>query len=275
MKYTLQAIAYTVKNFIFLLPFVVLPALFLSASTDQEAIFCLIETLFSGKPSGLHFQHVFHGISILNFSSWGATFSGLLAVVSTVLCAAVLMAMLEKHMRIGKRTFNGIFSKLNDNLLPTCGYVLLLLIIYEIWTLLTAALVYALSLIPFVALAYVLMGVAYLAMHVLLLYAVGLIYLWLPCMQLTGFKAADALYYSYQISESSKWHILLGQLFSLLVVEAAIFVFALYAQNSVVFTVLTAVFYGIVMMIYCVRMQVVYFDLDNIERADLTYYYQR
>ena len=184
------------------------------------------------------------------------------------------MAMLEKHMRIGKRTFNGMLSKLNDNLLSTCGYVLLLLVIYEIWTLLTATVVYLFSLIPVVALAYALMAIAFFVMHVILVYVIGLIYLWLPCMQITGFKATDALYYAHRISESSQWHIVLGQLFSLFVAEAAICVFAIFAQNGILFTVLTAVFYALLIMIYCVRMQVAYFDLDNIERADLASRYR-
>lgn len=270
MRYTFQAIKYVIKNFYYLLPLVALPALFLSASTDQETIYCVIETLGSPDSNVLHFEHIFYAISILNFSSWSAAISGLLAIVAIVLCGSLLMAMLEKHMRIGKRTFNGIFSKLNDNLLSTCWYVLLLLVIYELWTLLTATVVFVFSLIPVLALSYTLMGAALLFMHVVLVYAIGLIYLWLPCMQLTGFRARDALYYSHQISETSKWHILLAQLFTLLAAEGAVWVVAYFTQNGLLFTILTAVFYGIMIMIYCVRMQVAYFDLDNIERADLS-----
>jgi hypothetical protein len=40
------------------------------------------------------------------------------------------------------------------------------------------------------------------------------------------------------------------------------------APNPVFFTVLSTFLYTLIIMLYCVRMQVVYFDRDNIERMD-------
>lgn len=273
MRYTIQACKYVIKNFFYVLPFVILPALFFSVSTDEEAIKCLMETLIAGDFSELHFSHIFQAISILNFSSWKAIGSGIVGIIALVFCVALLMAMLEKHMRIGKRTFNGVFSKLNDNLISTCGYALLLLVIYEIWTLLTSALLFLISRFAVGALAYILCALVYLGMHVVLLYAISVIYLWLPCMQITGFKAAEALYYSNRLANPVKWKILLGQMLFLLCTETTLCLCVLFAPSPVLLTVLTTAFYAALIMVYCVRMQVAYFDLDNIERADLTRYY--
>ena len=273
MRYTIQACKYVIKNFFYLLPFVVLPALFFSVSTDEEAIGCLMETLLVGDFSNLHFSHIFRAISIFNFSSWKAVFSGVIGIVALVFCVALLMAMLEKHMRIGKRTFNGVFSKLNDNFISTCGYALLLLAIYELWTLFTSALLFLMSRFTTGALGYVLGSVIYLGMHVVLLYAVSVIYLWLPCMQITGFKALEALYYSNRLANPVKWMILLGQILFLLVFETTICLCVLFAPNPALLMLLTTAFYAVLIMVYCVRMQIAYFDLDNIERADLKKYY--
>ncbi len=275
MRYTIQSIKYVLKNFFYLLPLAILPAFFLSISTDNEAILCAIETLLSGKPTDFHFIHIFRAISILSFTSWRSAISGFFGIISLVVCAALLMALLEKHMRIGKRTFNGIFSKLNDNLVPTFGYVILVLAIYELWTLIVSVLLFFVSNITIVPLAYVAMAIVFIVAHMALLYAIGVIYLWLPCMQITGFKAVEALYYANHLSSSVQWKISLGQLLSWVVAEAIIVLCVMLSQSIAMFLGLTTICYAILIMVYCVRMEVVYFSLDNIQRADLNRYYQR
>jgi hypothetical protein len=168
----------------------------------------------------------------------------------------------------------GVFSKLNDNLLSTFCYVLLLLAIYEFWSLITAALLFFVSRVDMAIVAYVASGLVLVAMHVVLLYLIGFIYLWLPCMQITGFRATEALYYSNQISSPAKGQILVGQLFVLLLSETIICLCALLASSASVFYICTTALYAVMIAVYCVRMQIAYFDLDHIERADLRRYYR-
>ena len=272
MKYTVQSSKYALKNFIYLIPFAILPAWFFSLSTDQEAIKCALETIFNGNINEFHFQHIFRAISILNFASWYSIVFGILAILMIIVCGALLMAFLDKHMRIGKRTLTGIVSKLNDNLVSTAGFVFLLLAIYELWTLLVSALVYLFAIIPVVWLAYILAIAVYLGMHVALIFVIGKIYLWLPCMQITGFKAFEALSYSQYLISSMRWKLLVSQLGILLFAQMLICLCAL-SPYTWLFTLLTTVFYLLIIIIFCVRMMVVYFDKDNIERADLKKYY--
>lgn len=275
MRYTVQSGKYVFKNLPYLLPFAIVPALFLSFSTDEKALTDVIGALFAGELNAWSFSALFRAVSVLNFGSWRAIAFGGIGIVAIVICVALMMALMEKHMRIGKRTFNGIFSKLNDNLIPTCGYALLLVAIYEIWSLLTAALLFFVSRIGILALAYAFACVVFLGMHFVLVYAVSVIYLWLPCMQITGFKAAEALNYTNQLSSEVKWRISLGQLFSLFVAEASICLCAWFAIDFLWFTLLTTAIYAVLIMVFCVRMQIAYFDLDKIERADLKRYYRR
>ncbi len=272
MKYTAQSCKYSLKNFIYLISFAIIPAWFLSLSTDQESIKCALESIFHGNINDFHFVHIFRAISILNFADWYSVVFGIAGVVMMIICGAMMMAFLDKHMRIGKRTFTGIFSKLNDNLVSTAGFVLLLLAIYELWTLLVSALVYLASLIPVVWLAYIFAAIFYLSMQVVLIYFVGKIYLWLPCMQITGFKAFEALRYSQYLVSSLRWKLLVSQLGILFFAQALICLCAL-SPYTWLFTLLTTVFYILIIMIFCVRMMVVYFDKDQIERADLRKYY--
>lgn len=272
MKYTAQSSKYALKNFIYLIPFAIIPAWFLSLSTDQAAVKCALEAIFSGTINDFHFHHIFRAISILNFSDAYSIIFGIAAVIMIIICGALLMAFLDKHMRIGKRTLTGIFSKLNDNLVSTAGFVFLLLAIYELWTLLVSALVYVMAIIPVVWIAYILSLAVYLSMHVVLIWFIGKIYLWLPCMQITGFKAFEALRYSQYLVSSLRWKLLVSQLAILFFAEALICLCAL-SPYTWLFTLLTTVFYLVIIIIFCVRMMVVYFDKDNIERADLRKYY--
>ena len=166
-------------------------------------------------------------------------------------------------------------NRINDNFLSTLGYVLLLLAIYEVWSLLLSALLFFFSRITVAVLAYILACLVYLAMHVLLLFAVSSIYLWLPCMQITGFAAFEALHYSYQLVTPVKWLMVCGQMLALLGVELLLAICAAFIPTSAAFLIWTTLVYTCMIMVFCVRMQIAYFDRDNMERADLIRYYQK
>ena len=273
MKYTVQAGKYVIKNFIYLFPFAFLPAIFLAISLDELAMNNVLKAFFGGNISSWSFYDLFCSISVLNFGSWKSIVSGIVGIIVLIPCVAFIMAILEKHFRIGKRTYNGLLAKLNDNLLSTTGCAILLLVIYEVWSLLTASVLFVTSLFP-TTIAYVLAVVAFLVAHILLVYLIGTIYLWLPCMQITGFKPLEALQYSYQLASPVKWKIAFGQSLVLIFAEALTGLCALFVPSTVAIFLPTATFlYLVMIMVFCVRMQIAYFDRDAIDRADLAKYY--
>lgn len=275
MKYTLQSTRYTLKNLIYLLPFAILPALFLSISTDEEAIFAVLKEVYYGRLNNWTFSDLFNSVSVFNFGSWEGVVFGFIGYIVIVPCLALIMAILEKHFRIGKKTFNGIWGKLNDNFMSTAWYALILAGIYEFWSLILAAFLFFVSRITVTAVAYVFAAIVYLAMHVLLFFLIGMIYLWLPCMQITGFRAFEALHYSYQLITPVKWRILASQMIALLSVEVLIGLCVAFVRAEFAFLIWTTLLYSFLIMTFCVRMQMVYFDRDNITRADLNKYYQK
>lgn len=272
MRYTFQSIRYIIKNFLYIFPLVVLPALALSFTLDKPTIKTLLADYFGGRPRA-SFPAVFRCVSIFNFRSLPAFFAGLAGIVLMVLCASMLLALIEKHMRIGKRTFNGLLSKLNDNLISTCGVCVLYAAIYEVWALVLSALLFCVSLADSVVAVYVLTIFVYLGMLFVLLYVVSLFYLWLPCLQITGFRAFEALRYSYQLVAPIKGKIIFGQLISVLVCECLLGVVASFVPGRVASFAVAAILYAFMTLMFCVRMQVIYFDRTQTERADLKKYY--
>jgi hypothetical protein len=269
MKYTLQTWKYILKNFFFIFPLAVIPAFFLSLTLAREDFAIVLEKLLAGNATELTFQEIFQVVSILNFSSIEAVLFGFVAVVALVVFSAILMALLDKHMRIGKRTFNGMLARLNENLLPTILVVVLLLVLYEVWTVLLTLLLQLTALLPS-PFSYASAGFVFLMMHILLLSLIACIYLWMPCMQITGFKAFEALRYSYILVEPLRGKIVLSQIFSMFFAELLISASVLLLPRmEIVSIVVATVLYAFMIMQFCVRMQVVYFDREQIERQDL------
>ena len=273
MKYTVQTTKYIFKNFFYILPFALIPAFFLSMAVAEEEVETIVRAIVEQDFSTWTFVNLFCAVSVLNFGSPESIFTGLVGIILMVPCVALLMAFLDKHLRFGKRTFNGLLSKLNDNFISTFGYIVFFLLIYEVWALILSAVLFLVALIPNTIAVYICAGVIFLAMHVLLLYAVGTIYLWLPCMQITGFPAVEALQYSYQLVVHVKWRILVGQIIALIATEAVIVACALYLPDLPVSFVCSTLLFTILLSFYCVRMMIAYFDRDHIDRADLRKYY--
>lgn len=269
MKYTLQTWKYILKNFFFIFPFAVIPACFLSLTLARGEFDALFTNLTAGNLEAITFAQIFQVLSILNFSSLESSIFSVASVVALVLCGAVLMAFLDKHMRIGKRTYNSMFSRLNENLLPTFWVVLILFTLYELWATLTALLLSLTPLLPD-PFSYASAGFVFVAMHLLFLFLIASLYLWLSCMQITGFKAFEALRYSYILVEPLRNRIIFSQLISMVVAEALISASVLLLPNMEIVSIIVAtVLYMFMILLFCVRMQVVYFDREQIERLDL------
>ncbi len=275
MRHTFQSSKYVLKNFFYILPFTIIPAFFFSLSTDEKALFLIVDKLISGRVTEWCFTHLFRALSFLSFASFKSVSFGILGVIAITLCGALLMAFLEKHLRIGKRTYNGIISRLNDNLASTVVYIAVLIGVYEIWALATAGLLFFVSRITIKAVLYTLLVLVTLAMHAVLVWLIGFFYLWLPCMQITGFRSIEALVYVNRISSThSKLKIFSSQMFVLLLAEFAISVCGyLLANNFLIFTIVTTGAFAFMIMVYCVRMEIAYFHVDHLERADVKRYY--
>jgi len=273
MKYTLKTIQYNTKNFFYVFPLVIIPAFLLSFTLAREEVFAIVEKLHNGEYAAISFTEIFQAVSLFNFAGWDTVLAGLFGFVALVVFCALLMAFTDKHMRFGKRTFNGLLGKLNDNLLSTFGFAVLLFTVYEVWTILLSAFFKVALSLDGTAL-YIAAPLIWLLMHVVLTYAISFVYLWLPCMQITGFRTFEALRYAFILCEPIQWRLVISQTLSLFVAEAAITAATLYVPGAPIVSVLVAtVCYAMVILQFCVRMQILYFDREQIERADLKKYY--
>lgn len=269
MNYMNSTIQYVFKNLWYIVLLSVLPGICLSGMADIGAMHDFYSNFFTGKLSEITWPQIFHTFSIYRFSDGLSVLLSVVSFFAIVLCASLLLALIDKHMRIGKRTLNGIVNKLNDNVLSTCGITLLFSAIYEVWALIFASLTFAIfATIPILALQYVLFVLLLIFGGFALLYVITLFYLWLPCIQITGFQLFEALRYTNQITENIKRRLIVAMATSVVIGNILIVPAAIFLPPLIVYVIMLLV-YMFYFMLFTVRMEVVYFDAAQLEREDL------
>ncbi len=256
---------YIAKNLWFVLPFAVLPAIFLALSLDYTAIGALVRGFFTGEPR-MAFLDYFRAFGLLRFDDVLGGVFDVLAFLTAVFCGSFLYAFAEKHLRIGKRTMSGVISSAWSIFPSVLAVALLYLALYEIWAVVLAAVCFAAAAPAATPLVYVLIVVAFLATSFALLYLSTIFYLWLPCRQMTGFGPYDAFVYSYRLMMGVRWRLLFSFAVSFLVAIAAVGGMAL--AHPVAFRIVCVVLFAILFLSFTLRMEVVYFAQDKLDRED-------
>lgn len=274
MEKTHSSLRYIVNNIWYILVLSLLPAACLAGMASVENCKIFYTAFFTGNMQTVAWAEIFHAVSLFNFTSVLSALFSLFSFFAIVLCTGMLLALIDKHMRIGKLSLRGVVEKLNDNVLSTCGITLLYLFLYEVWALVFSALVYVVS--RFVAsliLQYVLLALLILGGGFVLLYVVAQFYLWLPCLQITGYRTFDALRYSNQLMEKHKLWLVRSMALSLVIGHIAIVPAMIFLPAVAVYAVLFVV-YIVYYMLFTVRMEVLYFDTAQLEREDLKRHYE-
>ena len=265
MKYIGSALRYMFKNFIFVFLFALIPSYFFAMTVDTDNARVLTQELISAD-GGVTFAGLFTFFSPVNAGGWPYA---LVCLAALAVSLPFLFGFIEKHMRIGKRSFNGAFSRLNDNIVSSFFVTLLYCAIYELWSLVTAAVLYAFGALVLNAVGvYILSLLFFIGLIYALLFVVSVFYLWLPCLQITGFRAYDALRYSYQLVSNIRGKLILAQALSLLTANIVVGLSAIYLP-ALPFQIITFVVFLLLFAEFCVRMEVAYFETENLDREDL------
>jgi len=257
---------YLFKNLWYILPCGIVPAIFLALSFDYTATKGYVRALFAGNPRA-DFAVLFRVFSPIRIDSVLGGLYSVFAFVCVAFFAALIIALAEKHMRIGKRTLSGAGCQLKTILLPVFCIMLLYAALGELWALVLSALVFAISSIASRAIVYLLSIIAFLGIVFLFLYLTEVFFLWLPCIQATGFRPYDAFLYSYRLGMKVRWKLILSFAISfavLFVVMCGASFLPEYAFRILAFLVCLFLYMG-----FFIRMETVYFHADKLDREDL------
>lgn len=256
---------YLFKNLWYVLPFALVPALFLALSLDYMAIAALVRGLFSGRPRA-GFLDYFLAWSYVGNNVLGAIYS-VCAYICVALFMTMMLSLIEKHMRIGKRTLSGAFAGFGSLAFTAFVITFVYLAMYEVWAIVLSSVLFAIAAIRSVAVVYVLDGLCFLIFSFVLLYLTTVFYLWFPSKQMTGFGWYDSFIHSYRLMSGVRWRVMLSLLISFAVTAAVVAGVALLPEF--VFRLTLLVLFVFLFMNFGVRMETVYFETDKLDREDL------
>lgn len=257
---------YIVKHIWFVLPFALIPSLFLALTIDYAGIAEFFGGLFTGKPV-TDFSDIYSVWSLIDFDSALKIIYGVCAILTTIVAVELLLAFVEKHMRIGKRTLSGLWEQFFGHVLPVLFTILLAFAAYEIWALVLSAMLYAVAAIESAVAVALLSFLVIMIFLAVMVYVISIFYLWLPCMLMTGFGPYHALLYSYQLVVGVREKLILSILMSF--VPALLLFLGISFLPTFVATIFGFIFIVVLFLSFCVRMETFYFETDKLDREDL------
>ncbi len=257
---------YIVRNLWLVLPFAVIPAVFLALSLDYTSVGATVRTFFTETPRE-GFVEYFRTWSLIRTDSALGGIYSFLAFVAITLCGVPMLVFVEKHMRIGKRTLSGVINGSMSLFASFLAIVFVYLVLYEVWAVILSALLFVVAQIPVTALTYVFYILVFLLLTFALFYVATVFYLWLPCRQATGFGPYNAFLYSYRLMTGVRWKLILGycvSFFACMICTAASSLLP-----EAVFRVLAILLYAALFLSFLIRMETVYFETDKLDREDV------
>ncbi len=267
MKYIFGAFQYVFKNFLFLFGFALIPSYFLTLTVNFDTVSKVFDSFFQLK-TDLDFLTIFQFLSPNVSSRWPF---GVICFATTLIFLPLLFGFIEKHMRIGSRSLKGLAARFNYNFLATFSILLICAVLYELWALITAGLLFAESVILGGIVCYVVAVITFLGMLALMSYLFSLLLMWLPCKLITGYNAMDALSYGNNLGTGRGGKLFLS-LFLPVLAGLALQVLAIWLGETVRFSFIGFAAMEIVFLIMILYsaslMFVAYFDATGEERMD-------
>ncbi len=257
---------YLFKNFWYVLACGLVPAVFIALSFDYTAMAEFVHGYFGGTPRTgfLEMLRAFAPVRI--DSALGGVYTAFAYILSSVF-AAFLLSLVEKHMRIGKRTLSGVGAEMKNLLLPAFLIIFLFYVLGEAAAIILAAIMFAIFSISSTVLVYILTALAFFVVLFVFLYVFEAFYLWLPCMQITGFRPYHAFLYSYRLSIGVRWKLIAAHALSVLV--AIVLLGGTAFLPEIVFRAAALVLSLFLYTGIFVRMETVYFETDKLDREDV------
>lgn len=256
---------YLFKNLWYVLPFAIVPTVFLTLSLDYTAITRMVGAVLSGNPRA-GFLDYFCALSYIETDVLGAVYN-VCAFFSVALCMTLMLSLVEKHMRIGKRTPSGAFAGFGSLFFTAFVITFVYLAVYEAWAIVLSAVLFAVASVRNIVVVYLIDGACLLLFSFVLLYLTTVFYLWFPSRQMTGFGWYDSFLHSYRLMAGVRWKMIFSFLLSFAVAVGVVAGVSLLPE--LVFRAVTFVLFVFLFLNFGIRMETVYFETDKVDREDL------
>jgi hypothetical protein len=257
------------KSNLLLIPCFLVAAVAISLLTDNHSFTVIVSSATDGTISD-SFLSWLRFFIVFNYSNWIMVLCGIAAYIVLISDLAFIHSLIDKHVRFGSKSFRSIASGFNINVVNSLIAALFAIPAMLVTAVIMAAIMKTCVLIPF-DYSYLLGVILCAALLIFMLFLFSLFLLWLPCVEVTGFKKYEALNYSYALTRSRIGGIFLSAaipaIFAVVITVGIMFIENAFATYIAIPLIMAALF------IYeCVLSYIVYVDAEGIEREDLKKY---
>lgn len=265
MKYVTDTLKYLKSNLL-LLPALAVAVAACVPLVDYNAINTVYASL-TGNQTAVGYTQWLVLFLPFNCENWITGITSAIAFIVLALDLAFIHTMVDKHIRFGTKSFRSVLSSLTINSAYSLLLVTVILVCCTVLSLLLAAIMFTFSLAES-AVAIPAGLIICLIVAVALLYLTCHFFLWLPCVEITGFRILEALSYSYAHARPRRWIIFLSVILSVVVATGISYVVTLFADR-ITACVVSPLIDGCTFLILAVMSYIVYADAEGIEREDL------
>jgi hypothetical protein len=267
MKYIKLTLKYVTSNLL-LLPCYVVAIICFALIINPAADHLIIANATSGQPN--NFYNWFAALLLFNPLNWSTYLSGIIAYAVLICDLAFIHSLVDKHVRFGSKSFRSITNGFNINV---CNG--LILAVFAIVLHLLATVIFAAVMTTCEALmppySYILGILICLIFFVALSLAASLFLMWLPCVEVTGFKKYEALLYAYALARQRMKGLFVSFSIPLVIVTLVSLTVSFLTAMPVAFVVVP-ILCGTLFIYFAVLSYIAYADAEGIEREDLKKY---
>lgn len=265
MKYITDTIKYLKSNLL-LLPALAVAVAAIYPILDFGALDYIARSFSDGYVTD-NFTAWLYFFLPVNTQNWLTVLLSVLGYVALVVDLSFIHSMIDKHVRFGSKSFRSVMSSFTVNL----SYGLTFAAVFAVCAAVTAPVLTAIMKTfshfpaPYVFIA----GIALCAAIAFAeLFAFCHFALWLPCMEITGFRVFEALTYSYSLARPALKSIFISVCLPMAAALAVWFATALTCPGWTACVVSAAVF-GCTFIFVAAACYLIYADKEGIEREDL------
>jgi hypothetical protein len=269
MKYTKDTLKYLKNNILLLLPCYVIAVVCLTALINFEAYQTIAQSISKGSVSD-SFLEWLRFFTLFNPENVFKIIAGIVAYVILILDLAFIHSLIDNHVRFGSRSIRSIASSFNINVVNSFIFTILAICFHFICGIILAAIMKTCELIP-LNYSYIFGLILSAILMIVIFFVCSLFMLWLPCVEITGFRKYEALNYSYALARQRVWKIFVAFAIPSIVIISISIAIGMTCHQIAAYIAMPLLI-GLLFIYTSVMSYMVYADAEGIEREDLRKY---
>ena len=261
MRYIGLSLKFIGKNILHLTVFTLLPAVALAFYYRNSSFFVFLKGIFSMEGT----KNSYFYYSLISGERW---YLGLIAVFAVFLLVCLVIAYVQRTMKVGGKSLKMPFIKMNETIIPVFLILIIFLLLFQLFALFASLLV-DLLLRANPATYRILIPIILILLYTILFVVIILLFMAIPIMVVTGYRFREAISYSIKLSNKRVFKFTLAILLPIIFVVTLSVVLNFVTKIDALRIVLSGAIIWFILMYYPVLMMTTYYDITGMSRMDI------